>query len=134
MLARACEVLAAVDRAVLAGWPEEAAWARLLPEWFMRRSGPAMTAAEYEDVQRRMRRRRRWMPWVKQENMNERDWSLANWVYWFQPENRNWYWWGGKAVNPDLALVEIEIDGWPLPWAALGWVLRASGATSAYGD
>jgi hypothetical protein len=55
-------------------------------------------------------------------------WSLANWLFWLEPEERQWFWWDAVTENPDTLRVIVEVPGWPAPFGALAWLLRAAGA------
>ncbi|HEY3267852.1 MAG TPA: hypothetical protein VGM37_13055 [Armatimonadota bacterium] len=107
VLARAKEALERVLEVDPQAWPSNEEWARRLPPWFVARCAPQT---------------------AETANVGEGRWTLANWVYWFLPEQRFWVWWNARLPDPNTLLVYVVVDGWPFPWGALDWLLRASGA------
>jgi hypothetical protein len=126
VLSNARSVLREVDQAVIAGWPTDSTWRQVLPEWFVACCEPERTHEEAE----------KWLDWWRtlppdeQSRVeNEKAWSLLDWLYWFQPENRVWFWWDATEQDAHKIILAVEVDTWPFPWGAIGWLLRASGAT-----
>lgn len=106
-------------------------WTRILPQWFLDACAPEQSPAEAE----------RWSQWwrsLPREEQREVEaatpWSLQNWIYWFERENRQWYWWDAVVDSPDAMRVAVEVDGWPFPWGALRWLLKAAGAVDVKSD
>ena len=125
VLARAREALDPVLSHLGGRWPADEEWPRVLPDWLVRASAPEPTDAEAKA------QLARWQRLSQDEQAREAAtaaWTLLNWVYWFCPEDRQWWWWNACVQTPDVALVEVQIDGWPAPTGALCWLLRAAGA------
>lgn len=80
---------------------------RLLPAWFMEMFSRQPLPGQSESV-----------------------WDIDGWLGWIDPEERPWRWWNAYVLTKDLhaGTVEIQIDDWPTPVAALSWLLLASGA------
>ncbi len=120
------EVLKALDRAALAGWPQ-AQISPSFPAWFIAACAPESSRHEAEQ----------WVAWwstlsaekkIKAEE--EKDWSLENWLYWMEPQNREWFWWDAQVeTNPDRIILQLEVTAWPFSWGALRWLLRTAGAS-----
>jgi hypothetical protein len=123
---RAAEVMTAVLTHGRPVWPPEADWAHLLPAWFVEACGPELSPAAAEE---RMRRWRALPPAAQARASAEERWSLANWLFWLEPDERQWFWWDAQPEGGDSLRVTVEIPGWPAPLGALGWLLRAAGAT-----
>lgn len=126
VLSKAKTVLTELDQVAIKDWPPDSAWREVLPDWFVARCAPERTRDEAEE----------WLKWWRtlpadeQARVeNEKAWSLSDWLYWFQPENRKWFWWDAAELDANKIVVAVEVDDWPFPWAALAWLLRASGAT-----
>lgn len=106
-------------------------WRNLLPRWFVDRCGQEWSKEEEEQYLRRFRQ----LSWPEQrESMASHVWSLADWIHWFRPENRYWYWWDAEVVSVDLVRLTVEVRESPIPWDALSWLLRASGARGVRED
>jgi len=125
VLAQAREALDPVLDHQSGRWPADDEWPRLLPDWVVRASAREPTR---DDATAWLAR---WQ-WLTPEEQSRVEatapWTLLNWIHWFRPENRQWYWWNARVQNPGLALVEVQIDGWPAPTGALRWLLRVAGA------
>lgn len=102
-----------------------------MPDWFVRACAPEPTQQEATAW---LARWQRLSPEEQAREEESRAWTLLDWVYWFRPENREWYWWNACVPNSDLALVEVQIDGWPAPTGDLRWLLRAAGAVEVTVD
>lgn len=131
VLGRACEVLGIVIDHQLGDWPAIAVWRSLLPGWFIDACAPEMSQ-EQADA---------WLAWWKllpadQQGAasREKGWSLADWLFWLEPDERQWFWWDTQVESPDRLRVTIEVAGWPAPFGALDWLLRAAGATEVTVD
>ena len=125
VLARSREVLASVLAVPAPRWPAVAEWGRLLPGWFVEACAPDDASAE-----------QRWLDWWRGLEPSERTrverekrWTLDSWLSWLEPDEREWYWWDADTEVAGGEVV-VEVPGWPAPVGALGWLLRASGATS----
>lgn len=126
-VAGAKTVLKALDRAVLAGWPEQQV-SPSLPAWFIAACAPEQSRQHAEE----------WLAWwstltpeqqIKAEE--EKDWSLENWLYWMEPQNRDWFWWDAVVEHsPERIIVQLEVTRWPCSWGALRWLLRTAGASA----
>ncbi len=120
------EVLKALDRAALAGWPQEPI-SPSFPAWFIAGCAPESSRQDSEQ----------WLAWwanlparekIKAEE--EKDWSLENWLYWMEPQNREWFWWDAAVEdNPERVILQLEVTAWPFSWGALRWLLRTAGAS-----
>jgi hypothetical protein len=120
------EVLKALDRAALAGWPQ-AQISPSFPAWFIAACAPESSRQDAEQ----------WVAWwsklsekekIKAEE--EKDWSLESWLYWMEPQNREWFWWDAQVeTNPDRIILQLEVTAWPFSWGALRWLLRTAGAS-----
>jgi len=110
------------------GWPDDDAWARLLPAWFVAACGPELSDEEAQALQER------WQSLPPDERDAEEDrqpWTLDGWVYWFDPDGgteRQWRWLGGRVTAPDRIQVTLESDGWPNAFGAFVWLLQTAGA------
>jgi hypothetical protein len=124
-LDRAKAVLKIVNENSAGEWPSDARWRELLPDWFVSRCAPEMTKeeAQAETIKWRKLTREEQVRWD-----SEHQWSLGEWLYWLQPGKRQWYWWDGVALDDNTAVIAVEVQDWPFPWGALGWLLRAAGA------
>ncbi len=98
-----------------------------LPAWFVDACAPEPSPEEAEA----------WLVWwrgldpeTRRRAALDKPWSLADWEYWLQPEERQWYWWDAVTHGEHSATVSVEVLGWPAPLGALGWLLRAAGATT----
>lgn len=128
VLAKAKDVLRAVDEAILKGWPVNGKSKPHLPEWFT-----SACIAEMSPDQAKQ-----WLVWWKSlspedqtKAETEKDWSLENWLYWMEPNNRQWFWWDAKVLEKyDHIALAIEVEAWPFPWGALRWLFRAAGASA----
>ncbi len=127
VLNRAREVLGIVLKRGTQSWPSDNEWFTLLPDWFISKCAPECSKEESE----------KWLSWWKglppdkqAEVVRKEKWSVLDWIYWFKPGKRQWFWWDALVKGEDMFIVAVEVDGWPFPWDALGWLLRASGATS----
>jgi hypothetical protein len=110
----------AVLRAVLAtqlgddpaGWmgADDPGWSNLLPGWFVSACTPAGTGLADQD--------------------DDAPWELASWLYFFTggDDDRPWRWWSSTVTAPDRLHLDVEVDGWPVGWGALRWLVRAAGA------
>jgi hypothetical protein len=125
VIGRCREVLAPVIARQAAPWPADDEWSALLPSWFVRACVSEQSEGESAAWLAR------WQALSPDEQAREAEtaeWSLLNWVEWFRPEMREWFWWDAAAESGDVAVVEVQIDGWPAPTGALKWLLRAAGA------
>ncbi len=122
VLRKCRETLAIVLEQDEANWPTTETWRSLLPQWFVSESAPEISQEEAE--------RRRRLPIEERKRLSEEAWSVSAWVYWFQPTMREWFWWDAVVEDPNTLSVAVEVNGWPFPWGALKWLLRASGAAS----
>jgi hypothetical protein len=125
VLRRSREVLEPVIHLQDGAWPADHAWPRLLPAWFVRACAPETSDEENSAWLAR------WQELSPREQALEEAtarWTLLNWIEWFRPEERQWFWWDAAAESPDVAVVEVEIAGWPVPLGSLKWLLRAAGA------
>lgn len=123
VIAKAKSVLRAVDEAGLERWPSIEEWPTLLPSWFVAACAPEMTADEATSWLAR------WEKLTDEERRGEeqgKPWALADWLYWMEPARRGWWWWDHR--QDATVRVLVEVDEWPFPWGALGWLLRAAGA------
>ena len=125
VLARAREALDPVLSRQGGRWPADEEWRRLLPDWLVRASAREPTE---DEAQAWLARWQRLSPEEQSREEATAAWTLLDWVYWFRPENREWYWWNAWVQTPDLALVEVQVYGWPAPIGALRWLLRVAGA------
>lgn len=123
LIAKATSVLRVMDESGLERWPSVEEWRTLLPPWFTSACAPEMNTDEAKS----------WLArWEKLNDAERRaeeegkPWALADWLYWMEPGRRGWWWWEHRQGAGLLVLVEV--DEWPFPWGALGWLLRASGA------
>ena len=129
VLLQAKLVLTEVIRKILQSknWPSDDEWLSYLPGWFVDRCVKEPTKEEAD----------KWLKWWRGLNeeeqiraAKEKPWSVGTWIYWLYPSRRTWYWWDYEIINPDLCVIDIEVDDWPFPWGALEWLFRASGALS----
>jgi hypothetical protein len=130
VLRNAREVLLAVCRNS-GSWPSCEDWKLVLPRWFVEACAPEQSQSEAEA----------WLAWWRTLPSDERDrvrrqkpWSLLNWLHWMQPRERSWLWWDGRIEGDSDLKVSVVVDGWPFPWGALEWLLRASGASVVDAD
>ena len=84
-------------------------------------------------VKREPERLKKWESMTVEEKWQEGEgtWSLEAFLHWFRPSERYWYWWDAAVEDPDTLRVSLEIEDWPVPWAALRWLFRAAGALHA---
>ncbi|HEY0240711.1 MAG TPA: hypothetical protein VGC37_18940, partial [Friedmanniella sp.] len=125
VLARSREVMRVVLETSDTPWPTAARWTELLPEWFVRECAPDDPAAE--------------QTWLEQwrgldaagrsRAEQQKRWTLESWLSWLEPDEREWFWWDASVADSEGAVV-VDVPGWPAPFGALGWLLRASGAAS----
>ena len=106
-------------------WPNLDEWKKKLPDWFASACAPEQTREEAE----------RWLVWwrslppaEKAAAEDERGWSLSDWLYWLEPEQRDWFWWEGRAVSNDRAIIAVEVMDFNAPLGSLKWLLRTAGA------
>jgi hypothetical protein len=125
VLAKALEVLKIIVTKSLDGWPSDASWSEVLPQWFLRECAPEMSLEEAQ----------KWLQWWKsldsemQDKIEkEKKWSLLDWLYWLEPSHRKWFWWGSEELSKNQLVIAVEVIDWPFAWGALAWLLRASGA------
>jgi hypothetical protein len=128
VLERAKSVMAAVDSAVLQGWPSNDHAAPILPKWFTSACAPEKSKEE----------KAQWLRWWRGLSYEEKlrkgaeaKWSLSNWLYWLEPENRECFWWDSFIQEGSNRIVlAVEVDGSPFPWEHLGWLFLAAGAAT----
>jgi len=128
VLARCREVLAAVfERQGARDWLPPETWKAVVPEWFVKQCAREPTKEEEEE------RLKKWESMTVEEKWQEGEgtWSLEAFLHWFRPSERYWYWWDAAVEDPDTLRVSLEIEDWPVPWAALRWLFRAAGALHA---
>lgn len=120
------EVLKTVaQKSLAASWPGDAEWRTILPNWFVSRCAQEMTDEEINSCDKQLRKKSR-AEQIRIER--KKDWSLSAWLYWFEPDNREWYWWGSEVKDANTLEIKVITLGWPFPWEALRWLLRAAGA------
>jgi hypothetical protein len=124
VLSRAKQVLARVDE-YAPRRPSDDEWRRVLPAWFVARCAPELSSQEAEAA---LSRWRAMSPSDQREAEKQHRWPLLDWLYWLEPERRGWFWWDANASDDSHAVVAVEVQGWPFPWGALSWLLRAAGA------
>ena len=122
VLNHARQVMRVVTSPEERAWPGDEEWFQLLPDWFVAACGPEEDDEAIAKVLLAEPEARR--------KLGDEPWSVGSWVHWFRPENRSWYWWDAVAADRDTLVVAIEVSEWPFPWAALKWLLKASGAES----
>ncbi|WP_375431314.1 hypothetical protein [uncultured Friedmanniella sp.] len=125
VLRRSREVMTAVLDRPAQPWPSVAEWAESLPGWFVSACAPESE----EELEA-------WVAWWRTLDPPGRAaaaaakrWSLETWLSWLEPEERQWFWWDA-AVGGRRGQVLVEVPGWPAPFGALEWLLRAAGAAS----
>lgn len=108
-------------------WRSPVADTGRLPSWFVAACAPEQTP----DVEER------WLVWwrgldadARVRAEDERSWTLADWMHWMQPTERQWSWWDARVEGDAMAIVLVEVQGWPSATGALEWLLRAAGASS----
>jgi hypothetical protein len=109
-------------------WPSEDDWARLLPAWFVGACGPEMSRAAVEAWLEKWRD----LPREQQIAEEERHpWALGDWLYCFSegPDERQWRWLGADPIGRDRLRVTLEVEGLPVAYGALRWLLRVAGAS-----
>lgn len=124
VLVRAKDVLCRVDEHV-ASSPSDDDWRGILPDWFLERCAPEPS---YWETEARNARLRMLSPEEQAYVAATEPWPLLNWLYWLDPEERAWFWWDSVVVDERHAMVSLEVPGWPFPWGAFSWLLRAAGA------
>jgi hypothetical protein len=127
VLNKITSVLCAADQYILDGRNKgnHGGLSEYLPSWFVSECASEQSPEELEQ----------WLAWWKtlapHEQLRAEEsqrWSLEDWIYWFKPENRQWYWASARKIDPNTLDIAVEVDNWPFPWGALGWLLRAAGA------
>jgi hypothetical protein len=108
-----------IDPAISLDAPGEK-WKPLLPAWFTDACSPEITRAEAEEI----------LAGPNGFNRYAEMWSLSDFLHWFKPGARQWFWLNGKVQTPDKLVVALQVDGWPFPWGALHFLLKAAGAKS----
>lgn len=125
VVSRAKEVLLVVVSMTAEELVSEAAWAGLLPTWFLDACAPEQSS---EEAAAWLACWRALDPDARERAARERPWSVADWLHWLQPEERQWYWWDALVKEEGSASVWVEVLGWPAPLGAFEWLLRAAGA------
>jgi hypothetical protein len=97
-------------------WPTDGAWAKLLPEWFLRSFSDYVspTSCESEPALRR----------ASAEN-----WTLGSWVV--SARDRDWAWWSIER-GPSTATIFIALEGYPYGGGALRHLIAAAGGTRVH--
>jgi hypothetical protein len=129
-LARTKEALLPIVSVLARGseWPSEDGWARLLPAWFVGACGPEMSRAAVEAWLEKWRD----LPREQQIAEEERQpWALGDWLYCFYEgaDERQWRWLGAEPIGGDRLRVTLEVEGLPVAYGALRWLLRVAGAS-----
>jgi hypothetical protein len=124
VIERAQHVMDALLRHGSPAWPSDDEWRSLLPAWFVAQFHER-SAKEHEE----WLRHRRTLPPEEARAEAMRDWGLGDWLFWLEPRERQWHWWDARVEDYDTARVEVQVYGFPMPFGALEWLLRASGAT-----
>ncbi|MBL8202606.1 MAG: hypothetical protein JNM09_00150 [Blastocatellia bacterium] len=119
VLDRCKEVLSLVLQPDSEEWPSNAEWRRLLPEWFVNKSAAEIS---HQEAERRLR-----LPLSERIRLSQQ-WSISAFVHWFQPNERHWIWWDAEVKDINTLQIKVIAKDVPFPWAALDWLLRASGA------
>lgn len=128
VLSKAREALLVVNNASASGWPTLEEWRAQIPSWFVSKCRAEWTPAEVEGMTAR-RESQTWDGYVAgQAKESAKPWPLSDWLYWFQEDQRAWFWWDAASLDGSTGVVAVEVDGWPFPWDALSWLLRAAGA------
>ena len=99
------EVIAAVRRGQVGGWPELDDWKRILPGWF--------TSACVDDRE--------------VQNCVLDRWSLRAWLHWLKPENMRWEWVGAEPEGQDRLVVIVGAVQRPYLKGALVWLVKTAG-------
>lgn len=119
-----------VDKRCSGRWPDLHEWrSTVLPTWFSKRFRDEWTAereaawlAEWRlgDDKKRL------------QMENAAGWSLADWLYWFEPghDERQWRWAAGIPTTTNIARVGLSVDGIPVAYGALTWLLECAGGQS----
>lgn len=128
LLSKSRDVLAVVVRHSARRWPTFQEWRKLLPVWFVDQCAAERTK---EQAEARAAWKYNLPPAERSRVTLDEAWMLSAWLFHFEPERREWYWWDAAVVDDDQVTVRLQVQGWPFPWEALRWLLRAAGARVA---
>ncbi len=130
VLERSKEIMSIVVQQYQEPWPSCNEWLQLMPEWFVSKCAPELSA---EEEKLELERWQKLSPEQQSTQDLEESWSLSEWISWFEVGNspqeiRYWFWWDSILRNSNLFHVALEVVDVPFPWGSFDWLIRASGA------